>query len=143
MKANTQSKTTQKEIQDKGLKVTKERVVILNKLKDIPHPISAEELFENFKGKTDKVTIYRTLKSFAKAGLVYQTNFFGNKSLFEYQQKHHHHIVCVSCGLTEEIKECILDKQKEKIKKDSGFQDVINHSLEFLGKCKKCYEFQN
>jgi Fur family ferric uptake transcriptional regulator len=50
---------------------------------------------------------------------------------------HHHHAVCKTCGAVEGVETCIVEELRKKLKKQIGF-NVIDHSFELFGVCKKC-----
>ena len=88
--------------------------------------------------KTNLTTVYRVLDSFLTAGLVKKLELHEGKYRYELSSlKHHHHLVCQNCGKIEDIADCSLEVQEEKITKDSKFL-IKYHSLEFYGLCKIC-----
>ncbi len=59
-----------------GLRVTDPRIALLALLARCPQPITIERLFELMGDEgCDLVTIYRTMATFEKAGLVYRSGF--------------------------------------------------------------------
>jgi Fur family ferric uptake transcriptional regulator len=122
----------------KGYRMTKPRQEIFNVLCHAPQ--SVLEIMSNLQKKKlqiDKVTVYRTLTSFVKLGIVEETQFKDKISVYELaDQKHHHHVVCDTCGKIEDIE---LDENllEEAAKKSSTFQ-IKSHHLEFFGLCRKC-----
>ncbi len=121
-----------------GMKVTKNRLAVLDLLITSKKPLSVEDIFKKLK-TADQVTIYRILNQFVLNDIVYQTDFRSGKAYFEFQDHHHHHIVCKSCGDLEEVEVCLLEKFIEKVQKSSSkFKKVSDHALEFFGTCGKC-----
>jgi Fe2+ or Zn2+ uptake regulation protein len=119
-------------------KATKQRMALLTLLIESHKPLTIEEIFKNLDLKMDLSTIYRILDMFVKSNIVYQTDFQDNKSYFEYQSTHHHHIVCKSCGLIEDTKVCASSLLTKVSSQSKLFSSVNNHTLEFFGLCKKC-----
>ena len=118
------------------LKVTKERMLLLELLISAKKPLSIEDIESQVKGKVNMTTIYRILEKFNEKGLVYKAYFGTGKAFFEYQDKHHHHVTCTTCGEQEKIDMCV---SKEKVSKQlKKFASVNNHVLEFFGTCKNC-----
>lgn len=122
-----------------GLKITTPRREILKTLST--NPLSAQEVHEVLKQKnfnTDLVTVYRTLELFQTLGLVSKIQFEDQTARFEliHGNEHHHHLVCIKCGLVEDI---TIDESRfvKQIEKQSNFQ-IQRHALEFFGFCKKC-----
>ncbi len=125
-------------LKEKSLKVTKNRIRILDFLISESKPMSIEDIFKKLKNM-DQVTIYRTINQFVQKGLVYQTDFRSGKAYFEFQNHHHHHIVCTNCGDLEEIELCVPDSYLKKVKSQSkSFKNIQEHALEFFGVCFKC-----
>jgi len=87
--------------------------------------------------KPNRSTIYRELDLLRKFNVIEKKEISG-KSFYEKKGKHHHHIVCVKCKKIEPI---LMDNVLEKIEKDISREKdflILNHNLEFIGKCKKC-----
>lgn len=83
-------------------------------------------------------TIYRTINTFVKAGLVHQIEFQEGKFRYEFSSlPHHHHAVCTKCGSVEDIQNCDMGDMEEKVRKAINFK-VTNHTSEFYGVCRKC-----
>lgn len=125
-------------IKEAGLKITRGRVSVLEFLYKNNEPVSIDVIRKKIKN-IDNVTIYRILNNFVEKGIVYQTNFRDGKAYFEYQEKHHHHLVCTNCGLKESLDICIdKDIYQNVIKKSKSFGFIKTHMLEFFGLCNKC-----
>jgi Fe2+ or Zn2+ uptake regulation protein len=107
-------------IKKSGLKLTNNRLAVLDYLRKLAKPITAEVLSSSL--KLNIVTVYRTLESFVSKGLIYQTDFRQGKSFFEFQETdhHHHHVVCTKCGVRESLDFCIGDKLTQEAQKRSS-----------------------
>ena len=129
---------TQDILKDAEMKVTKNRVAVLDLLITSGKPLSVEDVFKKLK-KADQVTVYRILNQFVLKGIVYQTDFRSGKAYFEFQDHHHHHIVCKGCGDLEEVDICLSNNFIKKVQVNSSkFKKVSDHALEFFGLCSKC-----
>lgn len=121
-----------------GLRLTKPRLAIFSALDHKPQSVAdISRKLAKKKLQIDKVTIYRTLTSFVKLGLVEQTQFKDQVAVFELaDQHHHHHVLCEGCGKIEDIS---LDEELlvKAAKKKSSFE-IKSHHLEFFGLCQKC-----
>lgn len=122
-----------------GIKITVPRKEILKSLSG--NPLSAQELRDVLKEKgfnIDLVTVYRTLELFNNLEIVRQTQFEDKITRFELlsDEEHHHHLVCIKCGMIEDV---IINENKfvSEIERQSSFK-VERHALEFFGFCKKC-----
>ena len=81
------------------------------------------------------VTVYRTLDLLSELGLVRRMDL-GGRPRYEMAERHHHHLVCESCGLISEFEDCPLDQGV--ISRTSPEFRVTAHSLEVYGKCADC-----
>lgn len=120
-----------------GLRATPQRIALLRALERAHKPQTAEEL--HAKTDADLVTIYRNLQSLAAAGVVREVRFKDASVRYELSHGHHHHIVCTSCGVIEELESCdtsSLDRQTLEASKK--FSRINEHALEFFGLCKSC-----
>ncbi len=126
------------DLQTTGLKITAPRKEILNILSS--DPLSAQEVHQLLKEKgfnVDLVTVYRTLELFDNLKLARKTQFEDKVARFELpSDSHHHHLVCIKCGLVEDV-EVNERKFVKKIEETSNFK-VERHSLEFFGFCITC-----
>jgi len=132
----------EKLLTEKKYKRTPARVAILDIFNKNKKPLSAEEIGQKIKirkQKMDAVTIYRTLASFEKAGILKRVDLRKESIFFELNNDHHHHLVCTNCNLIESFKSGETEKLLEKIiKKSSNFKNITEHSFELFGLCKKC-----
>jgi Fe2+ or Zn2+ uptake regulation protein len=128
-----------KQLKVSGLKITPARLAIIGAFSNRCHPLSAENIYEKLKKSNDLVTIYRTLISFEKAGILRKVDLHKDAQFYEINENHHHHIICNKCGLVEELNECNIEMFISKISsKSENFKIIKSHSLEFFGLCKKC-----
>ncbi len=123
-----------------GFKLTAPRREILNALSS-SNPVSAGEMAEILKQKgfdVDLVTVYRTLELFGDLGMVRKIQFEDKIARFELvsRDEHHHHLVCIKCGVVEDV-EVNEESLVAKIEKKSNFK-IQRHSLEFFGLCRNC-----
>lgn len=122
-----------------GLKATLPRLKILQVLEAHKEAhLSAEDVYRLLMDEGEDVglaTIYRVLAQFEDAGLVIRHHFEDGHALFELEQGHHDHLVCVKCGRIEEFFDKEIEKRQRQIAKDSGF-DLSRHTLVLYGECQ-------
>jgi Fur family ferric uptake transcriptional regulator len=53
------------------------------------------------------------------------------------ERKHHHHLVCRSCGHTVEIEGRAVERWAQDVAGKNGFTEV-EHTLEVFGRCADC-----
>ena len=95
----------------------------------------------------DLVTVYRTLETFCKLGVVHKVIFDDKKARYELVHGAHghcHHAVCKSCGETEHIHDSRIEQILSELTQSfKVVTRVHDHLLEFFGTCKSCSELGN
>ncbi|WKZ24523.1 MAG: transcriptional repressor [Patescibacteria group bacterium] len=130
------------ELSERGYKKTKVRQELIGYLNKLKKPIDAVELLVYLKKKgieVNKTTVYRELNFLLKQGVIVDIYFDDDKTYYEIAGlPHHHHLVCRSCKIVEDVYAegdvCLLEK---KIMKETNFV-IEKHSLEFFGLCRLC-----
>jgi len=104
----TATKRTDNFLREHELRLTNCRRDVLNLFFDEPYALSQALFEENLSNKYDRVTIYRTLKSFLDAGIIHKV--LDDRGIIKYalcpeacNSGHHHdhvHFKCKKCGKT-------------------------------------------
>ena len=133
-------------LKNSGLKMTRQRRLVVGSFLLAGGHLSTEELYELVKKKDAKigfVTIFRTLKTLADCGLARETVLHDGPTRFEhtYKRPHHHHIVCVECDRTIEFLSPESEQIHEEITSEYGFKPV-SHNLQIFGVCPDCQKKQ-
>lgn len=126
-------------LHSKGLRLTKQRKIILETLKKSPRHFTVEELYEEILKRTSNIslpTMYRTLKIWAEEGFITEIKFGKYGSRFNRNLENHYHISCQSCGKVEDIRLKVKDLEA-KAQCLSDYK-VLSHRIEFMGVCPKC-----
>ncbi|RIY33749.1 ferric iron uptake transcriptional regulator [Psittacicella hinzii] len=123
-----------------GLKITAQRVTILNIIAESPERhIGAEEIYKvlsELKRDIGLATVYRVLNQFEEAGIVVKHNFEGTRFVFELTNKEDHdHIICTDCGKVFEFVDETIENKQRKIIEDVGLKPKPQ-SLYFYGSCR-------
>lgn len=121
---------------DAGLKMTGPRKVILQVLGNAEDHPSVEDVYERAKKIDSSVsiaTVYRTLSLLDELDLVIRHEFQEGYSRYEVNEEHHHHLVDLETGHVIEFQNDELEKIKEKIARDLGYE-LVDHRLELYGK---------
>lgn len=127
----------------KGLKLTKQRRVILEEFLKLKGHVNTDEFYRSIGKKMKRVgyaTIYRTLKLLKESGIAIEIDVGDGAKRFElkkFDSKHHDHIYCISCGKIEEFSEEQIEKLQDIIAKKMGYK-IVNHTLQLFGYCRKC-----
>ena len=126
-----------KHLKNRGLKITGARLKILDILEHSTKPLTAKDIFKQLRLKADLATLYRNLESLSKLGLINEVKISSKEAYYENPNRHHHHIVCESCGKMADVTNCKILLQNYFLRQ-SGFSSVNRHSLEFFGQCLAC-----
>jgi len=121
---------------DAGLKMTGQRRVILKVLGQAEDHPSVEDVYERARLLDESIsiaTVYRTLGLLDELELVIRHEFQEGYARYEVNSDHHHHLVDLETGQVIEFQNQELEKLKEKIARDLGY-DLVDHRLELYGK---------
>lgn len=128
-------------LQDKGHRITKVRQEVVKIFSENSIPLSAnqiEEMLPKAGLVVNKATIYRELQFLSKNGYLMEVYLHPNEVSYESAElKHHHHLVCDSCGSIDNVTNCLVQELEEDVYKKKGFR-IKRHTLEFYGICAKC-----
>ncbi len=127
-------------LKEADLKATLPRLAVLGVLADFHEPKNVQDIHTKLSKKgIDIVTVYRTLTSFEKAGLVRRVDLRKDAVFYELADEHHHHIVCTNCGDVEDFELCDIESLTKKITvKAKKFKTINQHSFELFGVCTAC-----
>ena len=86
----------------------------------------------------DESTIYRILQWLNTIGLVSQTDLGERGTVYELLYgKPHHHLVCLSCGLTIELDDNFAQAMRGQLREQYHFQPRVDH-MAIFGWCEDC-----
>ncbi|WP_317992760.1 Fur family transcriptional regulator [Bartonella gliris] len=127
----------EQELRTAGLRVTRQRRIILDILADTNDHPNAFEIFQRANKIDSSIslsTVYRTMKTLEENGTIHRHIFSGGPSRFEQADgQHHDHLIDVDTGKIIEFQSDIIEKMQEEIAKSLGY-DIIHHRLELYGK---------
>jgi Fur family ferric uptake transcriptional regulator len=85
-----------------------------------------------------RATVFRTLEILEELGAVERLDLpSGEHTYVACEPAHHHHVVCSSCGRTEEIVDAGLRTVVRRVARRTGYR-VDEHRLELFGLCPAC-----
>jgi len=120
-----------------GLKMTEPRKVILSILSHAHDHPSVEEVYDRARQKDGSIsmaTVYRTLGLLDELGLVFRHEFNdSDHARYEVNTEHHHHLIDVDTGKVLEFQNEQIEKMKQKIAADLGYE-LVECRLELYGK---------
>jgi Fur family ferric uptake transcriptional regulator len=131
-----------------GLKVTNQRIAILEVLNNRPGKhMTAEEIYDCVRREYPDIglaTVYRTIQLLSELNLIDKLNLGDGYVRYEIGAKnqeenshHHHHLICLECGNIYAFQDDLLENLETKIKETMGFE-VSDHEVKLYGYCKKC-----
>lgn len=128
-------------IREMGLKVTQQRLAILEALSGGQAHVTAQEVFEEVHTKYPEIgfaTVYRFLRKMAESEMVTEVRMGGLPARYELTpRRHHDHLTCTNCGLIVEFEKPQIEKLQEEVALANGFQ-LTSHVLELYGLCPRC-----
>jgi Fur family ferric uptake transcriptional regulator len=105
---------------------------------------SAQDVYAQLRAGGEAVglsTVYRHLQAFADDGEVDVIHTPDGETTYRYcgesVQRHHHHLVCRSCGRAEEIEGRAIERWAAAVADEHGYTDV-DHTIELFGVCGAC-----
>lgn len=117
------------------------RALVLDALGEDSGFRSAQEVHHDLRAQGDKVglsTVYRNLQAMVDDGeLDSLRNEDGEVLYRRCSPKHHHHLMCRSCGRVVEIAGPAVERWAARAADEHGFRDV-SHTLELFGTCADC-----
>lgn len=131
------NQSIQQNLKKQGLKVTPSRLELLDIFEHAKEPLTINTLLKKLDSKPDLTTLYRNVEVLQKLGIITEVKFSSKEAYYELAGRHHHHIICESCGKVSDIENCKIDLPNNIFKK-AGFKTINHHSLEFFGLCKTC-----
>ena len=120
-----------------GLKVTPQRVAVYREIVSRNDHPSAEELYERLKDRLEGIsltTVYRTLASLEKAGLVQRVPTLKDKVRYDARVEPHSHFVCIKCGKIVDL-DLIPEVDRSKIEE---LGEPVSCTLMCYGICREC-----
>ncbi len=125
---------------DLGIKVTPQRTAIYRELASTDQHPSTEVIYKKIKDYYPNIsltTVYRTLETFEKLGLISVVNVLYNAARYDANLSPHHHIVCTECKKVEDVYDESLNNL-DVSNKTLGDYTVEGYSLLLSGKCSSC-----
>jgi len=127
------------------LRLTAHRRSILAALEASDRPLTADEVVE--RTGVPVSTAYRNLSELVDAGVVTRVAGAAGGDRHELSEaysahRHHHHLVCVQCGMVTDFEpsrqlERLIDREIDALLATSGF-DVSHHVFDVRGTCADC-----
>lgn len=140
----TRGHDIQGSLKQRGVRLTRQRQILLELIEKSGQHLDAEKLYELAKArdpKINRVTVYRTLKMLKDGQLIDELDLMhweGGQHYYETRAKQEHaHVVCLRCGKVEEFYGEPLHRLRRQIEAHFGFQIIVART-EVGGYCSHC-----
>lgn len=132
------SKAFKRMIREMSLKVTKQRLAILEALNMGQAHVTAQEVYEIVNSKHPEIgfaTVYRFLRKLTDNKYVTEVRMGGMPARYELSPNNHHdHITCIACGKIVEFQNDHIERLQLEVAKTHDFI-LTSHVLELYGVC--------
>jgi Fur family ferric uptake transcriptional regulator len=127
-------------MRERGFRVTPQRQIILDAVCESGGHTTPEQIYERVHSKTpalNRATIYRNLDFLCEMRLVVAVRI-GDQTYYEIAgDKPHHHLICRTCGKSEQIGHEAVEAFFGKIERDHDFTIDMDH-VGLFGLCARC-----
>ena len=128
-------------LREAGLRKTKAREVVLEVLSETDRPLSHQEIAgQRETSFLERVTLYRTLTTLRKAGLLHRVRGIDGVWRFRGHRTHsgkcggnHIHFMCLECNRMS----CLPEQPLPRVKEPEG-AEVFGKQLVVYGRCAQC-----
>jgi Fur family ferric uptake transcriptional regulator len=120
---------------------------VLEALQHHHQPISAQELHGIMRSQREceaqsqdcigLATVYRSLGTLQKLGLVQHRVTLEGTTLYNLVEHDCHYMTCLHCGRSFPINDCPVMEFEAKLQGSNAFK-IYYHTLEFFGLCEPC-----
>jgi len=126
-------------LEERGHRTTSPRRAVVNAIAGQNKHFTAEELRGQLPD-VGRATIYRSLRLLVDSGVLCRVLL--EEGDLHYQlshQGHHHHLLCVECGSSQDLLGCDIEDLLQTVSSAHRFQ-LSGHWLEVYGKCHDCID---
>ena len=124
-----------------GLRVTNQRALILEIIRQGKGHLDADEVYRRAREKQPNLslsTVYRTLRTLKELSLVQEVHFGEGHHHYEAKAPHeHHHLVCLGCGKVVEFQYPVSRYVKKNVAEAKDF-DIVDTEIRMNGYCSEC-----
>ena len=134
-------------LREKGLKVTSQRLMVLNILSAHgDEHLTVEEIYDLAKEESPEIglaTIYRTVQVLLELHVIEKVTFDDGFARYELNGEEtgsghrHHHAICTQYGKVYSLETDLLDTLEKQVFESLGFE-VTDHEVKLYGLCSAC-----
>ena len=124
-------------LEDRGYRVTAPRRSVTGLLERSQEGLSAEEICQELPG-VGRATVYRTLKLLQDTGVLCKLPLPDGAPVYTLARvEHHHHTICMKCGVVGEFRHATIERLLRAIGEDIP-GELVGHRIEAYILCEKC-----
>ena len=124
-------------LEDRGYRVTAPRRSVTGLLERSQEGLSAEEICQELPG-VGRATVYRTLKLLQDTGVLCKLPLPDGAPVYTLARvEHHHHTICMKCGVVGEFRHATIERLLRAIGEDIR-GELVGHRIEAYILCEKC-----
>jgi Fur family ferric uptake transcriptional regulator len=126
--------------QNRKLRMTHQRQVILEEIKKVDTHPTADEVYEMVRRRLRHIslsTVYRNLDILSEYGMIQKLELGGGQKRFDGRTEKHYHIRCIRCGRVGDLTTTKTLDIENALGGKSDYE-IVGHRLELLGLCPKC-----
>jgi Fur family transcriptional regulator, ferric uptake regulator len=134
----------QKELSTRGIRLTRQRRVVLQVMETATEHMDAGEILaraQKIDSDITQVTVYRTLELLKGFGLIDELDLLhlrGHRHFYEsHGPRDHIHVACIRCGKVREVESELYEDLKKQIAHDCGIEISVART-EIGGICDDC-----
>ena len=124
---------------ERGYRDTRSRRLIAEAVASRTSVFSAQEVYAELAPQgVGRATVFRTLSLLHELRLLNRIHAgVGCDQYTICEPRHHHHLVCTSCGAVFPLSNCPISQDVERTAGGLGFQ-IEGHQMEVYGRCGAC-----
>src|ERR1051325_6077021 len=133
-----------KALSERGIRLTRQRRVILQVMDDAEQHLDVDQIFERAKTidpGVHLVTVYRTIELLKKERLIDELDLLHLRGDRHYYETHgprdHIHVACLKCGKVREFESRLYEQLKSQIERDFKMKVTVSRT-EVGGYCAEC-----
>ncbi|HAA94643.1 MAG: transcriptional repressor [SAR202 cluster bacterium] len=124
-------------LEEQGYRSTMPRRAVAQAIANQDKHFTAEDLREQLPS-LGRATIFRSLKLLVETGVLCRVLLEDGDLHYQLShQGHHHHLLCVECGASQDLLGCDIEAVLKQTSASHGFE-LSGHWLEVYGRCRSC-----
>ncbi|MBU1749341.1 MAG: transcriptional repressor [Chloroflexi bacterium] len=130
-------------LREAGLRVTPQRALLLEILRDSEGHLDADEIYRRARHRHPRIslsTVYRTLSQLKDQGLVRELHFDEDHHHYELcdtGECKHYHLYCVDCGAVVEFESPLVSELTRQLAREYNFE-IVDCRVTVSGHCSAC-----